>query len=88
LPALPSAWKEGSMKGLRARGNFEVNIDWKNRVMLQAEIKSLSGGICKIRAGAPFTIVGINVKSTTDKNGYVAMFNTKKGETYVVKTLK
>ena len=88
LAALPSAWKEGSVKGLRARGNFEVNIDWKNRVMLQAEIKSLSGGICKLRANVPFTIDGVNVKSISDKNGYVAMFNTKKGETYIVKALK
>ena len=88
LAALPSAWKEGSVKGLRARGNFEINIDWKNHLMVQAEIKSLSGGICKLRASEPFVIEGVNVRATADKNGYVVMFNSKKGETYMVKTLK
>jgi len=56
--------------------------------MQRAEIKSLSGGVCKVRASEPFTIEGVNVKSNADKNGYVAMFNTKKGDTYVLKTLK
>jgi len=85
LSALPSAWKEGSIKGLRARGNFEINIDWKNRVLTQAEIKSLSGGICKIRTSVPVTVEGVNAKSVADKRGYIVMFNTKKGENYIIK---
>jgi alpha-L-fucosidase 2 len=76
------------VKGLRARGNFEINIEWKNRVMVRAEIKSFSGGICKVRSSAAFTIDGVNAKAIADKNGYVAMFNSKKGETYIVKTIR
>jgi alpha-L-fucosidase 2 len=49
LPALPDAWKEGSVKGIKARGNFVVNIDWKKGKLVQALIKSEIGGNCRLR---------------------------------------
>ena len=48
LPALPVSWKDGSVSGLKARGDYEVSISWKDGRMTSCEIKS--------NLGKPFTV--------------------------------
>lgn len=51
LPSLPDAWSNGSITGLRARGNFGVDIKWSNGKLTEARITSGSGEDCRIRYG-------------------------------------
>jgi alpha-L-fucosidase 2 len=49
LPALPEEWATGSVKGLRARGGFEIDIEWEDGSIVKASIYSKKGGSCRIR---------------------------------------
>jgi alpha-L-fucosidase 2 len=50
LPALPNAWKDGSITGLRARGGFQIDIAWRDGKLIKAVISSKNGGKARVRA--------------------------------------
>ena len=82
LPALPPAWKEGIVKGLKARGAFEIAMQWKNNQLSNATIKSLNAGKCIIRTSVPMIIKGMDAKPVKDDHGYLLTINTIKGQLY------
>ena len=51
LPALPDAWRNGSITGICAKGNFEVSISWKEGKLEKATFLSKSGAPCKVKYG-------------------------------------
>jgi alpha-L-fucosidase 2 len=68
LPALPVAWPAGSVRGIKARGNFTVSIQWKNQQLEKATIFSGSGGNCRIRTTIPVRVVEATGRSANGTN--------------------
>lgn len=51
LPALPKAWQEGTIKGVRARGGFVVDLTWREGKLKIAQVQSVGGTACALRYG-------------------------------------
>lgn len=69
LPALPPQWLDGSVRGLRARGVFEVDITWRNGKLVEAAIRSLNGGSTQLRYGSVTRSVKLDKGETYRWNG-------------------
>lgn len=73
LPALPGAWKEGSINGICAKGNFEVSIVWKGNQLTEAVILSKAGVPCTVRYGDKT----LTFKTVKNKSYRVVVDNNK-----------
>jgi alpha-L-fucosidase 2 len=81
LPALPSAWRDGHVKGLIARGNFEIEMSWKEGKLSGASITSRVGGKCRL-----LTREKISVKTATILSQQPITGNNKLTETVFLTT--
>jgi alpha-L-fucosidase 2 len=83
LPALPKAWSNGSFRGLRARGGFEVDVTWNNGKLTNSTIHSTLGKTCTVRTGVPIEIQyqGKPIKTSAPEQN-VVRFKTRSGRTY------
>jgi alpha-L-fucosidase 2 len=94
LPALPDAWPNGSIKGIKARGNFEVEMTWENGRLVSGKIKSIIGGHCRLRTSIPVKLIEVSAGSGTASNSLLAAFeqtpyqNVTKAKLQEVKTSK
>ncbi|WP_321426383.1 glycoside hydrolase family 95 protein [uncultured Bacteroides sp.] len=82
LPALPSAWPLGEVKGLCARGGFVVDLQWKDMKLTEGTLLSKMGGTCTLRTSVPLKVAGASVKSRKDGIYYLTKLATKAGKQY------
>lgn len=85
LPALPNAWQDGTIKGLRARGGYEVDLSWKNNKLDYAIVKANVDGPCKIYTDSLLSVKceGKDVEFSHKNSRQI--FHAKKGKTYLLK---
>ena len=75
LPALPSGWSDGTISGLRARGGFEVDVQWKKGRLHLAEIRNRNASACKVRYGARTVELSLKPGQTIRLNADLSAMN-------------
>jgi alpha-L-fucosidase 2 len=90
LPALPHAWQKGSVKGLRARGDYTIDIAWDNGVLAESNIRAGRSGVCKLRAQIPFRVVrnGVTVCKISNPQQDVAVVSVNANDVLRVQPLQ
>ncbi len=81
LPALPSTWKEGSIKGIRSKGGFVIDMKWKDGRLTEASILSEQGGNCRLHTAQKATVKGSRAKTAQGENPN-PMFRTEAVNAY------
>jgi len=86
LPAKPSAWADGHVSGLRARGGFAVDLAWRGGQFESGRIESLDGAVCRLRCPVPVTVRSGSARGAVVKTRPLATqaieFATKRGGEY------
>ena len=57
LPALPAEWKTGEVRGLRARGGFEVDVAWADGHVTRASVRALGARLCRLQAANVLRVI-------------------------------
>ena len=85
LPALPTSWSDGEVRGLKARGGFEVGLRWSGGRLRQATLLSTIGGPCRVRARLPVAVrVEGKILRTASPEAGLVEFKTEPGRSYVL----
>lgn len=89
LPCLPDAWPKGRVRGLRARGGFEIEMHWIDGRVQVARIHSLLGNSLRLRTDRDVAVLGPDGPVAPERpEAGLAVFQTRKGVTYTVRPIR
>ena len=77
LPALPTKWTEGRVSGLKARGGFEVDMEWSGNKLQVAKVRSAIGGTVRLRSYVPLLGEGLEKATGVCPNEFFAPAEVK-----------
>ncbi|GAA4801964.1 glycoside hydrolase family 95 protein [Olivibacter ginsenosidimutans] len=83
LPALPKAWKNGQISGIKARGNVELGMVWKNGQLEKAQLTAISGGICRVTSKQTLRVQELPAQAQK-MDGKILIFQAEKGKIYTL----
>lgn len=90
LPALPTTWANGTILGIKARGGYEVDMEWENGKLKMAVLHSMNDSICYLRTNEPVSIEGTDAENIRQKSivgtTYLNVFNVNRGKQYTIKS--
>jgi alpha-L-fucosidase 2 len=77
LPALPDVWATGEVKGLKARGGFEIDMTWKDKKITRIIVKSAFGGNCRLKLPNALTNAKLQTAKGRNSNHFFQVFENK-----------
>lgn len=88
LPALPDAWQHGKMQGIRARGGFELDLEWADGKLVQCVIRASRNQPCRLvytKAAEGLTVTKDGISIAAEQAHGVTEFQAEAGGVYVLK---
>jgi alpha-L-fucosidase 2 len=86
LPALPTAWRQGSVTGLRARGGYTVDLVWREGRLASGVIRADHEGRYTVRMAHPFILAG--ERSRADGESHVVTISTRSGARHMIEAVR
>lgn len=91
LAALPAEWQNGHVKGMKARGNFEIEMHWADGRLTSAIITSVAGTNCVLRTDRKIFVTGVVTKTRetllAGHPQFITSFPTSPGRKYKIQAL-
>jgi alpha-L-fucosidase 2 len=86
LPALPAAWPDGNVRGLRGRGGYTVGLAWRGGRLARAEVTCCVDRACSIQASAAWTVTGPDGAAVPARwDGRRLWFDIQAGQTFLIR---